>query len=251
MMDAIIIEDEAQVLVDLQRVLTQFIPEIRVIGTAQSVEEGVRVLRQSPCDVVFMDVELGDRLSFEIFKHLPKDHGLNIIFTTGHDKYALNAIKASAIDYLLKPVDPEELMEAVQRVKDRHQQENQQALFDTLLENTKDARSPRKLALRTQETLYVVEISDIIRCEAESNYTTFYLSGGRKILVSKTMREFEEPLLAQGFYRPHRSHLVNLSHLEAFDKKEGGRILLKENQEAPVSTRKKEEFLRLLDQLLG
>ena len=176
-----------------------------------------------------------------------KDASIKVIFVTAYDAYAIKALRYSAVDYLLKPIDPDELKAAVEKLASRKINEGQS--LELLAENIKGKNKPHdKLALHTQEKIHVVNISDILRCESNVNYTEFFFSNNKKMLVTKTLKDFEEILSDHGFFRVHQSHLVNTKYIKEFVKSEDA-LIMHDGTSVPVSTRKRAEVMKMLDDL--
>lgn len=220
--------------------------DVEVIGSAASVSEGVEFLNDSDPDLVLMDVELKDGQAFEILSSL---HAISfdVIFITSHEHYALKAIKFSAIDYLLKPFAMEELSSALDRAKIVQRRTATPASI--LLENLNQTQKKLRIGLHTMESIDFVELDDIIRCQADGNYTVFYLIDGRRTLVSSPIKKYEELLEESGFMRTHRSHLINLQHVKRYVKTDGGMAVMSDDSEIGVSRNIKKEFLSRLNAL--
>lgn len=246
MIKAVIIDDIPQAVDLLRRDLASHCPDVEVIGDAPSVVAGSKLLRQLNPDVVFLDIELQDGTGFDILEILG-DIGFKIIFTTASDEHAIRAFRFSAIDYLLKPINPEDLQQAVSKVK--KSQPDSKERIDLLLDTVKDRTAPRKLALHTLDKIQVADIQEIVRCESSGNYTTFYFTDQAQLLVTKTLKEFEKLLDAHGFVRVHQSHLVNINQIKEYVKTEGGYLVMKDGAHVSVSVRKKPAVIKLLDQL--
>ncbi len=247
MLKAVIIDDILQARAALRADLEECCPEILIIGEAEGVESGYTLIRKENPDVVFLDIKMNDGTGFDLLERL-KEKPPRVIFTTAFDDMALRAFRYAAVDYLLKPVDTEELKKAVSKLSVEKVFPDS---YRFLLENFKNLGTPahRKIALNTQEKVRVVSIPDIMRCESSSNYTTFYLQGGEKIVVTKTMKEYEEILEPHQFFRVHHSHLVNLNHVKEFIKSDGGYLVMNHGESVPVSTRKREEVLKRLQEM--
>lgn len=244
-MKAVIVDDMPLAIESLQTDLKEYLPEIEILETANSVVSGAKLIKKLKPDLVFLDIEMPDGLGFDLLDLL--DHPYpNIIFVTGSNEYAIKAFRYSAIDYILKPADPELLVEAYQKVKLKTGLSNEQiSIAKGSLKN--DVAS--QLALNTQDELRIVEIQDIVRCEADSNYTTFYFQDKSKMIVTKSLKEYDKILSPLGFIRSHQSHLVNTYYIDSFQKADGGYLLLNDNQMVPVSVRKRSEVMELLKSL--
>lgn len=246
MIKAVLIDDMPEALDLLQKDLAAYCPEVEIIGTAQSVVEGSKILRKLEPDVVFLDIELQDGTGFDILEILGAIP-FKVIFTTASDAHAIRAFRFSAIDYLLKPIDPEELKAALTKLKETTS--NGQERIDLLLDSVKETSGPKRLALHTLDKIQVVEISEIVRCESNGNYTTFYFGAGEKLLVTKTLKDFDKMLTEYGFIRVHQSHLINTRHIKEYIKTEGGYLVMKDGSRVSVSVRKKPMVMKLLEQL--
>lgn len=247
MLTAVIIEDMPDAMMLLQQELKENHKDIEVIATAKSVVEAAKVLRKNTPDILFLDIMLGDGTGFDVLEIFP-DLSSKIIFVTASDEYAIRAFKFAAIDYVLKPYAPEDLAKAVDRAKEQLHpgSERLNLLKETIA--TPDAR-PDKISLHTLDKIIIVGLDEIVRCEADSNNTMFYLTNGKKIFVTKTLKYFSDMLSDYNFLRVHQSHLVNLQCISAFIKTDGGYLLLKDKQTVPVSVRKKSEVIEMLDRM--
>lgn len=244
MIDTVIIDDEQAAQITLMRFLQMHCPDVNVIGTANGVEEGLKLLTAKKADLVFLDIKMNDGTGFDLLKRLPALN-FNLVFTTAYDEYALKAFKYSAIDYLLKPIDPLELIDAVGKVKQNNNEENTAQSVDSMFELYQENKFD-KIAIPSVDEFHFVRISEIIRCEASSNYTIIYLATGKKIVAPKTLKEFEELLASEGFFRVHQSHLINLSHIQQFMKTKN-KIRMGDGSEVEVSRRKKTLFMELIN----
>lgn len=247
MLTAIIIEDNPDALQLLKSDLERQHPEIEIINTAQSVVEAAKLLRKSQPDILFLDIMLGDGTGFDILEIFP-DLTSKIIFVTASDDYAIRAFKFAAIDYVLKPYSEDDLNKAIQRAKAQLQpnKERLKILKETL---AAPEAKPNKISLHTLDKIIIVNLDDIIRCEADSNNTIFYLQDNQKVFVTKTLKYFADMLDSYEFIRVHQSHLVNMQCISAFIKTDGGYLLLKNKETVPVSVRKKTEVIEILDRM--
>ncbi len=245
---AIIIDDEENNIKNLLDLLRTYCPEVEVCDTAQSAVEAVVKIKSAQPDLVFLDVEMPGGTGFDMLEALSPIH-FQVIFVTAYDQYAIKAIRFCAIDYLLKPVDILELQQAVQRAI-RNQQENSFVhTTQQLLENRNKEMSQLKIGLPTLERILFVELNEIVRCLGENNYSYVYLSDGKNVLISKTLKEFEELLADKGFMRVHQSHLVNHKYIRSFEKQDGGFIKLTDGSSIPVSRQRKGFVLDMLKKL--
>ncbi len=245
-MKAAIVDDVAQARETLKEDLADYCPDIEIIGEADGVVTGAKLLKKIDPDVVFLDIQLQDGSGFDILELLGEVK-FQVIFTTASDAFAIKAFKFSAVDYLLKPVDPDELIEAVQKASQANI--SQQKSYDLLLNTVKERTLPQRLALHTLEKIHVTEIADIVRCESNGNYTTFYFKSGQKLLVTKTLKEYDQMLSEHQFARVHQSHLINTHQIKEFVKIDGGYLVMRDGSKIPVSTRKKSSVMKLLEEL--
>ncbi len=247
MIKAILIDDIEQARITLKKDLQVYAPDVEVIAEAGGVVDGARLLKTLHPDVVFLDIQMQDGSGFDLLDILPQIP-FRIIFITASDAHAIKAFRYAAIDYLLKPVDPDELVTAMDKLRKERVDENDK--YRLLNESLKNHQKPHtKLALHTQEKIHVVDIQDIIRCESNVNYTEFFFKDGKKLLVTKTLKEFEDLLGDHGFFRVHQSHLVNTKFIKEFVKADGGSILMANGHTIPVSTRKRAQVVEMLERL--
>ncbi len=238
-----IIDDEAAgrgiVLKNIER---YFKTELEIVGEADSVKSGVMLINKVKPQLVFLDIRMQDGTGFDILDMLPEIDFV-VVFVTSYDSYAIKAIKYSALDYILKPVDPDEFKNAVESAIEKIGSQ----LFTAQIENLKDENKRfNKLALPSQEGVYLVNVDDVICCEADNNYTHFFLVGGIKYLVSRTLKEFDDILSNRQFCRVHKSYLINLNHVVKYVQGEGGYVILTEKHKIDVSRRRKDELLKRL-----
>ena len=243
-----LVDDDASVRDNLKTLLSMYVPDAEVISEADGVQSGLVSLKQERPDLLLLDVEMSDGTGFDLLA-LYGDLDFKVIFVTGHDTYAIRAFKISAIDYLLKPVDPEELSKAIGKAKNALNLDEQRMQVSTLVDNKNKPAADQKILLKDAENVYLVEIREIIRCESETNYTKFFLTDGRKLTISKTLKEYDSLFEEQSFFRAHQSHLINLHHFDRYEKKEGGIVHMKDRSTLPVAVRKKEALMQALAQL--
>jgi len=244
-MKAIIVDDEAGVRNTISALLKESFSEITVSAQAGSVEEGFSAVTEHHPDLLFLDVELPDGLGFDLLKKLSPVR-FRTIFITGHQEYALDAIKVSALDYILKPIDLDELALAIGKAREIINHDEEQLKLQALSENLAGKKVLKRIILRTSDALQLISVCDIIRAEAESNYTHFHLSGGKHIMVSRTIKEYEAMLSGSGLIRVHQSHLVNLNFIDKFMKHDGGYLQLKDGTSVPVSPNLKQKVLQAI-----
>jgi two-component system LytT family response regulator len=243
---AILIDDEQKSRETLDAMLKRYCKNVKIIGTAENVETGLALLKEVTPDILFLDIQMPDGTGFNLLQKLDKRE-FDVIFTTAYDQFAIKAIKFSALDYLLKPIDPEELIDAVDKVINNQKEKKKN--LDVLLENVEDGKEPEKIVLSTSEGMHIIEIQNIIRCQADDYYTLFFLNDGKKIMVSKTLKESEKLLDSSSFIRPHKSHLVNTTYIKTYVKSDGGYLILSDKTQIPVARRKKDVVMNVLQDL--
>lgn len=246
MIAAIIIDDELKGRKLLEVLIEKHCPMVNIIGQASSAKEGKELIEQLNPDLVFLDVEMPGGSGFDLLNQL-NEVNFSLIFTTAFNQYAIKAIKFSAVDYLLKPIDEEELVKAVNKVVKKEKSRDITDEVKNMIQHYQKPQSlNNKIALSTMEGLEFVEIDKIIRCEADSKYTFVYVKDKKKLHVTKNLKEFEELLNEYNFFRIHHSHLVNLSYITKYHKGRGGYVVLEDGSTIGVSQRKKEDFLNHL-----
>lgn len=238
MIKSIIIEDERVSYEILNKMIETNFEDINVVGYADTCSLGISLIKYHKPDLVFLDIELEDGSGFKVleaFKELP----FQVVFVTAHNQFAINAIKWSALDYIIKPVITNDLVEVIKKFK-KNVGRNDDIKHQALIENIKDkSNSPRKIIISTLTEHYMVEPDDIVRCQSDNYYTIIYFQNGEKVMVSKTLKEYEILLQDSGFIRVHNSHLVNSKYIKSFVRPEGGYLVMKDNKIIPVSRRKK------------
>lgn len=247
-MKTIIIDDEPHCVGYLHVLLVQHCPNVEVVATAANGQEGLSAIRQHNPELVFLDIEMPVMNGFQMLKEL-ETIPFQIIFTTAYDRYALRAFKFSALDYLLKPIDPQELKNAVFRSRKAFPiaQEQLSVLKNQLHHPT--AAFSNKIAVPSQEGFSFLNLQDIVTCEAESNYTKFHLMGGKSLLISRTLGDVEDTLKEKGFFRIHKQFLINLQHIIKYVKGEGGYVVMSNNQLVSIARSRREEFVNLFEKL--
>lgn len=245
----IIVDDEFHSRASIKSLIDDFVDGIELIGEAQSAEEATFLLQTTQPDLVFMDIELGDGTAFDVLKAIGNT-SFAIVFTTAFDHYAIKAIKFNALDYLLKPIDIDELQIAVEKVKRSRQSlplADSNRNLDFLIENLKaQSADIPTITLSTADSYEYVKVSQIVHCEASGAYTKFFIKNRTPLLVSKTLKEYEQLLEDHGFFRVHQSHLINLSEIDRYMKTDGGYIILKDGSKIAVSRGKKDAFFTVM-----
>jgi two-component system, LytTR family, response regulator len=245
MLTAIIIDDELKGRIALKQKLMDYCPQVQLCGEASSGEDGLVLIEKCQPQIVFLDIEMPRMNGFEMLHHVPQKD-FHLIFTTAYDQYAIKAIKYAAFDYLLKPVDIEELQTAIRKAEQQVQQGSTVEKLETLQHNLQNKYHLNKIAIPTLDGLLFYNIADIIHLEAQSNYTTIHFTGNTKLLASRTLKDFEELLPPDIFFRPHHSHIINLQFIKRYIKGDGGQIELQNGHYVDVARRKKEEFLKVV-----
>lgn len=251
MISALIIDDEENSRSSLRGKLSLFCPDVNPVHEADDIATGLAALENFRPDVLFLDVQLAAETGFELLEKA-QNEGVTwsgaLVFTTAHDEYALKAIKFSALDYLLKPIEPEELVRAVRKVQQRAKGDDGKGI-NVLIENMKTQNMPKKIIIPSSEGLHIVNVSDILRCESSSNYTEFIMREGKNLLASKTLKEFDIMLSDYNFERIHKSHLVNMDCVKRYIHSDGGYLIMEDDSRIPVANRKKEYLMSLLRSL--
>jgi len=245
LLTAIIVDDEKSSLQNLQHKISAYCPDIRVVATSEKPEEAIGFIRQHKPDVIFLDIEMPRMSGLRMLDELG-DFGGEIIFTTAYNHYAVQAIRISAFDYLVKPVSIAELQNAVARLVKSKQSRTKERL-DILRQSLSSSKHQEdKIAVPTSEGLEFIEIKNIIHIDSDSNYSRLFLAGGKNILVTKLLKDFEEMLVPYHFFRVHHSYLINMNYIQKYIRGDGGQVVLDNGDTVDVSRRKKEEFLKLI-----
>ena len=248
-MKIIIVDDEASVRNSISSILKDNFPDIVIAASGASVKEGHDIILEHRPDLVFLDVEMPDGTGFDLLETLPSID-FRVIFITAHQEYALQAIKVSALDFVLKPFDPEDIRKAVEKARGIINIDEERLKLKTLQENLDSRKVLKRIVLHTAENLHLVPISDIVRAEADSNYTLFLLADGSRIMVSRTIKEFDTMLSGSGMIRVHQSHLVNIAFVDRFVKRDGGYLVLKDKSKIPVSQNLRKQVIQAINDSL-
>jgi two-component system LytT family response regulator len=243
----LIIDDEKPTRDFIRHMLESFNLNINIYSDGENVVSGVNAIEKIQPDLVLLDIQMPDGNGFDVLKRTQYKK-FEVIFITAFQEFAIQAIKFSALDYILKPIDMEELQSAVTRALDTIQNKTDESQFSALQHNIQPNQK-RKLVLKTLESIHIVEIENIVRCEADKNYTSFYLVDGKRILVSKTLKDYDIMLSGHNFFRAQQSHLININYIERYDKQDGGYVVMKDGASVPLSPAKKDQFFQLLENL--
>ncbi len=248
MIRAIIVDDEKHNIENLSILLKKHCLDVTITGTADTISEAILLVQMKNPDVVFLDIQMGGSTGFDLLKNI-MERDFEVIFVTAYDKYGIQAVKFAALDYILKPIDINELIASVAKVKEKIAAKQNHTQLDFLVDYLRQNGKPAKIALPQQQELRYVLIADIIRCEAQNTYTWFFLANNDKILVSKPLKEYDELLNPHGFIRCHQSHLVNSAFVRSLLKEDGGSLLLHSGVKIPVSKQKREDVKNCLSKL--
>lgn len=245
-MNAIIIDNESNIRTALKKLLVAYCPEVTVLGEANGCGSGKDLINQTSPDLIFLDIEMDDGTGVDLVKSNPDIAG-HVIFITAHDKYAIDAFRCSALDFLLKPIDPEDLMNSVAKakgLKDEIDLHTRIAVLESYLGG--QDKPAAKIVLSDSESMHLVDVNDIVWCAAEGSYTRFVLLDNEEILVSKNLKSYEEYMNESRFVRTHHSYLVNVHHIKRFERSEGGSVIMANGATLPVSVRKKDNLMQVL-----
>jgi two-component system LytT family response regulator len=246
MIRTILVDDETDSIRVLERLLETFCPNVYIAGTANGVDTGIEMIRETKPDLVLLDIEMSQGNAFDLLNQL-MPLTFQVIFVTAFDNYAIRAFKYSAVDYLLKPVDIDDLRNAISRIREQPEANDLAEQMKILLSNVGMMQvSYQKMAIPTINGLNFVPVQDILRFEAKGNYTIVYLSNGDSIMASKTIRDYEDVLPENIFCRIHSSHIINLSHIEKYQKGRGGVVIMEDGTTIEVAARRRDEFMRRL-----
>lgn len=242
MLKSIIVDDEYKSRENMRILLEDFCDSVKVCALCQNVEEGIQAIKEFKPEIVFLDIQMQRETGFDLLTRI-KDVNFEVVFTTAHAEYAIKAFKFSAIDYLLKPIDIEELKRSIAKVNQKLH-DNISTRLEHLVQNLRNTSSENyKLALPTAEGLFFVRVTDILYCEASSNYTEIVTGDGKKHIVSRTLKEYDDMLSDHNFYRIHNSYLINLNAIKKYVRGEGGYVVMNNDRSLDVSKRKKGGFL--------
>jgi two-component system LytT family response regulator len=241
---ALLLDDEKNNRIALNKLIEKFCPQVVVTAECESVDEAIALLEKQTVDVVFLDVEMPGKNGFDLLAHYNYHCPFDVIFTTAYSQYAVKAFRFSALDYLLKPVDPEELIQAVHRLSVKKSESIKYKQYELLEQkiNLKDL-SKKQIAISTLEGIYFLSLDEIVHIDADSSYTKIFLSSNDMIMSSKPLKYFEELLDGYDFVRIHQSHIINLRHIRRYVRGDGGQVIMNNGTEIEVSRRKKDDLL--------
>jgi two-component system LytT family response regulator len=248
MLRTIIIDDEAHQRLTIEKMVIRYCPQVNLVAQANGVKTGVEAVRKHKPDLVLLDIKMDDGTGFDLLDRLqPVD--FRVIFITAYDQYAIKAFRFSALDYLLKPLDPDELAQAVAKAEHVIQRD-----FLTQLENLREhlsaeGKTMKWIILKTFDNIHLIPVQEIMYCEADSNYIRVYLVNDMMIMITASLKDYEDLLVDSGFIRVHRSFLVNVKYIRRFEKAEGGFVVLDNDVKIPVASRKRDELLVMFERL--
>lgn len=248
MLRTVIIDDEPDLREINKRLLLDNFTDIEIVGEAGSVERSISLIKEQKPDLVLLDIEIKGGTGFHILQKV-KPYNFKVIFVTAFNEFALKAIKFSALDYILKPVNEAEFCQAIEKAIAHFDTKKTEIQFDNFFEHYEKQSPNKKIVLRTSESVFLVNLSDIRYCKSDNSYTVFHIRDKKSIMVSRSIKEFAELLEEFSFCRPHQSYLVNINFIEKLDKTDGGFIVLDDKTEIPISTRKKQAIMQILDKL--
>ncbi len=249
MLRAIIVDDELNSRETLKLMLERYCPNVNVISMSDGYDAALESIKIFKPDIVFLDIQMPDGNGFKLLDQF-EDIDFFVIFTTAYEEYALKAFKYNAIDYLLKPIIAKDLIDAIEKVsKNLNSNEVNFQNIKSILNELKQQKKSKKIVLSTAEGMHIVDTENIMRCESDDYYTKFFFVDGSTMLISKTLKEHEELLSDSDFFRPHKSHLINLNYVKSYIKSDGGSLIMNDGKEIPVSRRKREKILEILHQL--
>lgn len=249
MIRTIIVDDEPRARESLRLILGKFFPEYEVIGEASGVNEAFTLINNEKPKVVFLDIKMPDGSGFDLLKKF-QQVDFKVVFVTAFEEHALEAIKFSAFDYILKPVNTNEIRETISKLNAELNQGDDTVLkMKAFFENMEGMQNQKKIVLKTAESIHLVALSSIVRCESDCNYTWVHFEKQPKILISKSLKHFEDLLASYGFIRVHQSHLVNLNFVSRIDKVDGGVLVFFDGAQVPISVRKREQLFKLIEKM--
>jgi two-component system LytT family response regulator len=249
MIKVLIVDDEINALETLGELIALYHSKVEICSQCNTIASTVEAIKIHQPDIVFLDVEMGKENGFDLFEYFP-DPDFKVVFTTGHQQYAIQAFRFAALDYLLKPIQSRLLAEVFKKAEAMLENEKLSIKINSFLHNIGNtAKNNKRIILKTADSVHMVELGDILYCEADGGYTNFYFSDKSRIMVSSTLGDYEDLFRDHGFFRIHQSYLLNLSYFKRYEKADGGTAVLKDNSKLPVATRKKELLLQHIMQL--
>jgi two-component system, LytTR family, response regulator len=242
---AVIVDDEKANRINLRSLISKYSSDVEIVAEASDVSEGYTIISAEMPHLVFLDIRMPEGTAFDLLDRFERIE-FEVIFITAYDEYALRAFRFNALDYILKPIKIDELINGITRARIRISQKLPSSSILNYLSNQNLEDLDKKIALQQEDQTQFISLKSIIRCEADSNYTIFYLESNRRVIVSKTLKEYTETLEPLGFIRVHQSHLVNLHHIEVYKKNDGGYIETTDGEQVPISRARKKYVIEIL-----
>ena len=250
MLRVIIIDDEPDAVLSIELIITEYCTDVEIVGKAHSAIDGKNQIIKKQPDFVFLDIDMPRGTGFDMLEMIPEIN-FDVVFVTAYSDYAIKAFKYSAVDYILKPIDIDELINAVNKIKKRKNEKTSQNInYDVLLANIKN-KSPKTIAVPNTTGIDFIDLENVIRFKAEGSYTKIIINGQDDILASKNLKEYQELLPDDEFFRPHNSHLINLTHVKRYVQKDGGYLEMSDDSIVPISRRKKDLFLEKMNNFMN
>lgn len=243
MIRCVLIDDESNSLEMMEWLLKTYCPQVKIEAMCNAAAKGIEAIREHRPDLVFLDIEMPHMNGFDMLEQFDKIF-FDVVFCTAYDQFAIKAFKYSALNYLLKPVDPDDLKETIRRIEEKKSAPSKEQI-DLLINNMRQTSKPaiQRIALTTGDGMIFVPTQDILYCQAESNYTSVVLVSGKKVLVSKVLKEIDEALSGPDFFRIHNSYLINLNHIRKYVRGEGGYIIMEDGANISISRSRRQEFM--------
>lgn len=249
MIKAVIIDDEKNAREAIQQIIEKYFDEIQVIGFADDVKSGTNLILQLNPDLVLLDIKLPDGTGFDILNQFTKINFFTI-FITAYNIHAIKAFKFSALDYLLKPIDIDDFKLAINKVVKAKEEQDTKKKLEVFLENIENiSKEVKKIVLKTSDSIHLVKVNEILRCQSEGNYTKFFFTSKNPVLVSKNIKEYYDILKDYQFFRPHQSHIVNINYIKRYHKLNGGSLIMQDDSSVPVSTRKRDDLMKIFESI--
>lgn len=246
MLRTIVIDDEDYQRSAIEKVITKFCPNVSLVGSADGVQSGIAAITKNKPDLILLDIKMGDGTGFDLLGKLDNIN-FNVIFITAFDQYAIKAFRFSAIDYLLKPLDPDDLITAIEKAENIILKDLNLQLKNLKEHLTADNSRINKIIIKTFDNIHLVPLHEIVYCESDGNYVNVFLIDQTKIMVSALLKDYEDLLASNGFFRVHRSYLINVKYIRSFEKADGGTLILENQIKVPVASRKKDELLEMFE----
>lgn len=249
MIQAIIIDDEKNAREAIKQIVEKHFEDINIVGNADDVNSGVKLISNLQPNLVLLDIKLPDGTGFDILDHFDEINFF-IIFITAYNEHAIKAFKFSAIDYLLKPIDIDEFKLAINKVKRTREQQNTKKKLEAFIANIDNiSKEVKKIVLKTSDSIHLVNVNEILRCQSEGNYTKFFFTSKPALMVSKNIKEYYDMLKDYQFFRPHQSHIVNINFIKQYHKPDGGYLIMQDESTVPVSTRKRDDLMKIFESI--